>query len=1333
VRVSSTSSTPVLRRFSNVMLFACLLVAGAAGLLINRPVAAHAQSNSTGLVAYYAFNEGSGTTVNDSSGNANTGSISGASWTTSGMYGSALSFNGKYSTVIIPDSATLHLSSGMTIEAWVYPAAPVTRWEDVIFKDTDIYFLEAGSPSGGTPAAGGTFTTHGDRTLAGTSALPANTWTHLAATYDGMTLVLYVNGVVASRLAVSDSLTTSTNPLQIGGDPAFGQYFQGNIDEVRVYNRALTQPQIQSDMTGAAQAIDTQAPTAPQNLSGAAISSTQINLTWTASTDNVGVTGYQVWRCQGTGCSNFVEVSAPTGTTYSDPGLAASTSYSYQVLASDAAGNPSGFSNIATVATTPAAAQQSRDFTAPAAPSGLSANPVSSTQINLAWKPSTDNVGVTGYQIDRCLGFGCRFFAQIGVATTASYSDTGLAANTLYSYRVRAVDAAGNLSSFSSTVNAKTLAASDTTPPTAPANLSATPVSSTQINLSWTASTDNVSVTGYQVWRCQTAGCTNFAQIATPTGNSFSDTGLTASTAYTYEVRATDAAGNLSSYSGVASAVTQTVTTPPPAGTIGFVQVNYATPQSSQASVSVTYSSAQVAGDLNVVVIGWNDTTATVKSVTDTAGNSYVLAVGPTQFSGALSQSIYYAKNIAAAAPKANALTVAFNGSASSADIRIIEYSGLDPANPLDVVAAASGKSSTSATPSATTTSPNDLLVGANIVVSMTTGPGKGFTQRVITAPDGDIAEDMTVTAAGNYTASASLNSAASWVMQMVAFRAAGSTTGSGGSGTVPPTPTLTSIAISPSSASVLQGSTQQFAATGTYSDGSTQSVTASALWTSSNTSVATIGASTGSATGVNSGTSQITASVGTVISPAVILTVTVPAGLPGGTAQLVQHVSSSNTRNNSFASPFCYHYQLPNLTTGGNAVVVGFTFNGNPTPTVKDDQGNAYTVQVNHYDSTDTQSIGIATAFNVVAGARAISVCFSSNPGGFVQPMATEFDNVVGVDGTGVGAQGSGTSVTAGSVTPSVTGDLAYQVVYSISTNQSSFTAGTQGNIAWNLLSADLMDGWAAQYGTYSSTAAINPTMAMGTSQKWLTAAILLKTGTTGGVPSGMRIVHLVHENLPVSTGAGGTNTPFPNPTSLQFPSSGNLLVAMFGGGLGCTVTGVTDSNRNAWSQAGATEIEASNDTVDSYYAGNAATSGNLRLTVNWADSGGDNTVLLYDVTGASTSPLDTTAGSAGSDQSVGNLTMPFTITPQSAGELIFTDVIWDFNTGNGLLGQFFDTNTFDGENENGPEPIDENNAWGHAITSSTARVSFTWIPMYNTFAMGNWAGMAVAFKPAP
>ena len=119
-------------------------------------------------------------------------------------------------------------------------------------------------------------------------------------------------------------------------------------------------------------------------------------------------------------------------------------------------------------------------------------------------------------------------------------------------------------------------------------------------------------------------------------------------------------------------------------------------------------------------------------------------------------------------------MTVVFNTGANSADIRIAEYSGVDPSNPVDVVAAAQGTGTTSNSGSVTTGNANDLLIGANLVQQTTTGPGSGYTSRVITSPDGDILEDDIVTTAGSHSATAKLSGGA-WIMQMVAFRAAGS------------------------------------------------------------------------------------------------------------------------------------------------------------------------------------------------------------------------------------------------------------------------------------------------------------------------------------------------------------------------------------------------------------------------------------------------------------------------------------------------------------------------------------------------------------------------------
>jgi hypothetical protein len=204
-----------------------------------------------------------------------------------------------------------------------------------------------------------------------------------------------------------------------------------------------------------------------------------------------------------------------------------------------------------------------------------------------------------------------------------------------------------------------------------------------------------------------------------------------------------------------------------------YIQGNYAVPQTPQTSVSVAYSLAQTAGDLNVVAVGWNDSATHVGSLKDSMGNVYQLAVGPT-VTGALSQSIYYAKNIATAHAAANVVTVTFSGLASFPDIRILEYSGLDTVNPVDTFAGAVGNSATSTNLTLQTTAAADLLVAANTVQSSSSA-GSGFTLRMNTSPDGDMVEDKTATTAGTYSVSATLTSTSGWVMQAVAFRAAGS------------------------------------------------------------------------------------------------------------------------------------------------------------------------------------------------------------------------------------------------------------------------------------------------------------------------------------------------------------------------------------------------------------------------------------------------------------------------------------------------------------------------------------------------------------------------------
>jgi endo-1,4-beta-xylanase len=213
--------------------------------------------------------------------------------------------------------------------------------------------------------------------------------------------------------------------------------------------------------TGVANALgggtmDTTAPSVPGTPT-ATTTSNSVTLTWAASTDNAGgsgLAGYDIFRAPGASGGTFTSVGTSTTNSFTNTGLTASTTFRYQVRARDVAGNMSAFS-AAVTATTQAA---STDTTAPSVPGAITTSGLTSTSVNLAWGASTDNTGgsgLAGYDIFRATG-ATGTFASVGTSTTASFSATGLTANTTYRFEVRARDVAGNLSAFNTPVSITT-------------------------------------------------------------------------------------------------------------------------------------------------------------------------------------------------------------------------------------------------------------------------------------------------------------------------------------------------------------------------------------------------------------------------------------------------------------------------------------------------------------------------------------------------------------------------------------------------------------------------------------------------------------------------------------------------------------------------------------------------------------------------------------------------------------------------------------------------------------------------------------------------------------
>jgi hypothetical protein len=203
------------------------------------------------MVAAYGFNEGSGSSTGDLSGNGNVGSLlGGASWASTGRFGKALAFNGSNGSVKVADSASLDLTTGMTLEAWVKPTV-LSGWSCVILKErpeaSHLSYEMSANTSNDKPSSF-IWVGSAERGVYGAGKLPLATWSHLASTYDGATLRLYVNGVLASSTAVSGAITASIGDLRIGGNSLWGEWFNGLIDEVRIYRQPLTALDIQADM-----------------------------------------------------------------------------------------------------------------------------------------------------------------------------------------------------------------------------------------------------------------------------------------------------------------------------------------------------------------------------------------------------------------------------------------------------------------------------------------------------------------------------------------------------------------------------------------------------------------------------------------------------------------------------------------------------------------------------------------------------------------------------------------------------------------------------------------------------------------------------------------------------------------------------------------------------------------------------------------------------------------------------------------------------------------------------------------------------------------------------
>lgn len=391
-----------------------------------------------GLVAAYNFDELSGISLIDSSGSGNNGTISGATRSPSGKFGSALSFNAatRNNFVSIPHSPSLLLSSGMTLEAWVNPNTLGTNgssWRTAVLKERPGNMAYALYANNGAARPAGQVSINGEQNAIGTSQLALNTWTHLATTYDGSTLRLYINGNQVGSKPQTGNIISSTGLLKIGGNAIWGEWFGGRIDDVRVYNRALSAAELSSDMNTPVGVSDTQAPTAPTNLSQTGSTESSVSLGWTASTDNITVADYTLYN-------SLVPVGVSTSTNGTISGLSCGITYSVGVDARDTSNNRSSITQISATTSACDTTPPNVQIAAPAA--GSTVGGTVTVQAD-----ASDNRSVVGVQFKLN---GANLGSEDTSAPYAISWDTTISANGLYSLTAVARDGSSNQTTSSS-------------------------------------------------------------------------------------------------------------------------------------------------------------------------------------------------------------------------------------------------------------------------------------------------------------------------------------------------------------------------------------------------------------------------------------------------------------------------------------------------------------------------------------------------------------------------------------------------------------------------------------------------------------------------------------------------------------------------------------------------------------------------------------------------------------------------------------------------------------------------------------------------------------------
>jgi hypothetical protein len=459
-----------------------------------------------------------------------------------------------------------------------------------------------------------------------------------------------------------------------------------------------------------------------------------------------------------------------------------------------------------------------------------------------------------------------------------------------------------------------------------------------------------------------------------------------------------------------------------------------------------------------------------------------------------------------------------------------------------------------------------------------------------------------------------------------------------------------------------------------------------------------------------------------------------------------VSWASYPNSANNGTAWGTCsgssqctYVMYLAEPTQAGQSIVLGGMWDNASTPTVTitDDQSNTWsTIQCSHVSGSANKE-GIFYAKNVAAGTTKVTMTLNVG-NGFIQTQMGVFYNAGDIDFCSANSS-TGTSITAGSVTPSDTGDLVVQFMFGEivpdldGQSTSSITVGSQGSITWHLADADLYSAKGSQYGVFNATTALNPTFTMGTSLNWSSVAIFIKAAGSGSAPTqSFRRLHVGHQGMP---GTSGNN--HVNPYVMVFPSTGNLTVVAYEGSdtHATPITGITSTPSCTWNNTGSAAVNGHN-AIQYWYATNCS-SESLIINVTFTAADSDGTFLNMDFTGADSSPFVSDSGAqSGSAGNVATLTTcTACFTPGNTNGIVLAGAVWDNCTATAMTapsGGSFDYSWYNGNNIDGPQQVDQNNGAGRFYNSNNNSITVTWTTSCGAASLLNWSGKVVSFKAA-